>query len=59
MNVAISWSGGKDSYLALYLVKENDDTPVVLLSMMDESGNYLRSNGVHKSVLRHKRMLLV
>lgn len=51
MNVAISWSGGKDSCLALHLAKDNGDTPLVLLSMMDESGNYSRSNGVHESVL--------
>lgn len=51
MNVAISWSGGKDSCLALHLARENADIPLVLLSMMDESGNYSRSNGVHKSVL--------
>lgn len=51
MKDTLSWSGGKDSCLALHLAKENADIPVILLSMMNESGNYSRSNGVHKSVL--------
>lgn len=51
MRVVTSWSGGKDSCLALHLAKEQGNYPMALLSVMDESGDYSRSNGVHKSVL--------
>lgn len=51
MNVAISWSGGKDACLATALAKESGLTPVVLLCMVDQRG-FSRSNGVSKAVLQ-------
>ena len=46
-----SWSGGKDSCLALYRAKEVGGIPEVLLTMLTESGERSRSHGLHPSVL--------
>ncbi len=50
-NVVISWSGGKDSCLALHVAKQQGINPVVLLCMIDERG-YSRSNGVNSQILK-------
>lgn len=50
-DVAVSWSGGKDSCLALHIAKELGFKPVVLLCMVDQRG-YSRSNGVNSQILK-------
>ncbi|MDP1880594.1 MAG: diphthine--ammonia ligase [Parachlamydiaceae bacterium] len=46
-----SWSGGKDSALALYKAIQSGIKPSYLLTMMIETGDRSRSHGIHKSVL--------
>jgi uncharacterized protein (TIGR00290 family) len=41
-----SWSGGKDSSLALYRAMDRGWTPGFLLTMLDESGERSRSHGL-------------
>jgi len=53
MRVAISWSGGKDSCLALCEAIKNGCTPVILITMVDFRG-YSRSNGIHISILQEQ-----
>jgi diphthine-ammonia ligase len=50
-HVAISWSSGKDSCLALHIANQDGLSPVVLLCMMDLERDYARSNGASKQVL--------
>lgn len=50
-DVAVSWSGGKDSCLALHVAMEHGLNPVVLLCMVDQCG-YSRSNGVNSQLLK-------
>ncbi len=52
MRVAISWSGGKDSCLALHECIKNGMTPVVLLFMIDPENNCSRSNGIDTEILK-------
>lgn len=52
MPVACSWSGGKDSCLALHTAVERGATPRALLTMFDESGQRSRSHGLHRDVLQ-------
>lgn len=52
MNVACSWSGGKDSALALDLAVEAGARPQALLAMLTEDGERSRSHGLPPSVLR-------
>ena len=47
----ISWSGGKDSCLALQKAVENDIKIVALVSVMDEEESFTKSNGVSKEIL--------
>ena len=56
-NIAISWSGGKDSALALHLALASGLKPQVLLCMVDERG-YSRSNGVSTQILQHQASAL-
>jgi uncharacterized protein (TIGR00290 family) len=49
---AHSWSGGKDSALALELAIEGGAQPGALLTMMDESGERSRSHGLPLAVLQ-------
>jgi diphthine-ammonia ligase len=49
--VVCSWSGGKDSALALQFAVEAGVRPVVLLTMLDESGERSRSHGLPLAVL--------
>jgi uncharacterized protein (TIGR00290 family) len=47
-----SWSGGKDSCLALYHAIKNGGMAKYLLTMLTEDGNRSRSHGLHKSILK-------
>ena len=53
MNSAIgcSWSGGKDSCLALMQAIQQGHTPSVLINMMNENGKISRSHGLPSSIL--------
>lgn len=51
LNVAVSWSGGKDSCFALHIAKESGLNPVILLCMVDQRG-YSRSNGINSQILK-------
>ncbi|UTH73903.1 diphthine--ammonia ligase [Chromobacterium sp. IIBBL 290-4] len=46
-----SWSGGKDSCLALWRAVQAGVQPAILLTMVDESGERSRSHGVRPEVL--------
>lgn len=56
-NIAISWSGGKDSVLALHLALASGFKPQILLCMVDERG-YSRSNGVSMQILQQQASAL-
>ena len=47
---AVSWSGGKDSYLALHRSRSSYDI-VALITMFDESGSRSRSHGLRPQIL--------
>lgn len=47
-----SWSGGKDSCLALHHAIRNGGKPRFLLTMMTEGGDRSRSHGLSKSLLQ-------
>jgi diphthine-ammonia ligase len=53
-----SWSGGKDSSLALYKAIESGNIPCFLLTMMIETGDRSRSHGIPKSVLERQSKCL-
>lgn len=55
--VAVSWSGGKDSALALHSAVASGLKPQVLLCMVDERG-YSRSNGVSTQILQQQALAL-
>jgi len=46
-----SWSGGKDSCLALYKAMQSGGRAVYLLTMMTEQGQRSRSHGLHRSII--------
>ena len=46
-----SWSGGKDSCLALYRAATEGATPQVLLTLFTEDEGRTRSHGLHRSVV--------
>lgn len=48
---AVSWSGGKDSCLALHRARAGGGRPERLLTMLDESGERSRSHGLPPEVL--------
>lgn len=48
---AVSWSGGKDSCMALHRTAESSGPPSVLFSMLDETGRRSRSHGLHRDLL--------
>lgn len=48
---ALSWSGGKDSALALLRAREAGGRPLALLNMLDETGTRSRSHGLRPEVL--------
>ena len=47
---AVSWSGGKDSYLALHRSRPSYDI-VALITMFDEGGARSRSHGLRPQIL--------
>ena len=47
---AISWSGGKDSYLALHRTRSSYDV-VAMITMFDESGARSRSHGLRPALV--------
>lgn len=47
-----SWSGGKDSCLALWRAMQSGSVPQGLLNMLDESGERSRSHGLSPAVLQ-------
>lgn len=49
-----SWSGGKDSCLALYYAIQNGGTPKSLFTMMAEGGERSRSHNLPKSLLEQQ-----
>lgn len=49
--LACSWSGGKDSCLALHSMVRDGAVPRALLTVFDESGERSRSHGLHREVL--------
>lgn len=51
LSVACSWSGGKDSCLALDRMVRGGAQPVCLLTMFTEDGNRSRSHGLSRAVL--------
>lgn len=53
----ISWSGGKDCYLALQRVREDFDI-VGLLTMMTEDGHRSRSHGLRPELLQYQARVL-
>ena len=50
-NVFCSWSGGKDSCLALHRAMQAGSNPVCLVTMMIEDGLRSRSHGLRESVV--------
>lgn len=50
--IACSWSGGKDSMLALQLAVDAGYEPRTLLTMLDETGDRTRSHGLPLSVVQ-------
>jgi len=53
-----SWSGGKDSCLALHRALEAGGGPCVLLTMMTEAGDRSRSHGLSEALLREQASCL-
>lgn len=47
-----SWSGGKDSCLALYRMTQAGHTCASLFTMIDETGTHSRSHGLYPNSLR-------
>jgi uncharacterized protein (TIGR00290 family) len=53
-----SWSGGKDSCLALYHAVSNGASPIAVLSMLDETGKRSRSHGLPLTLLKRQAAAL-
>jgi len=51
MDAIVSWSGGKDSALALWRARRQGMRPIALLTMLDETGARSRSHGLPVEVL--------
>ncbi|MCP4922777.1 MAG: diphthine--ammonia ligase [bacterium] len=47
----VSWSGGKDSTLALYRAKQMYGPPKFLMTVMNETGERSAGHGLHRDVL--------
>ena len=54
MSVALSWSGGKDSALALWALREQNVAPTALLSTVTEEYERVSMHGVRRSLLRRQ-----
>lgn len=52
MNFFSSWSGGKDSSLALYKSVERGGAPKLLLSIFEEGGERSRAHGLKREILK-------
>jgi uncharacterized protein (TIGR00290 family) len=52
MSVALSWSGGKDSALALRALREEGVAPAALLSTVTEDYERVSMHGVRRTLLR-------
>lgn len=61
MNAFISWSGGKDCMLALYLASKNNliHKDVILLNMCDKTGKMSRSHGLSSNILEAQAECMV
>jgi diphthine-ammonia ligase len=53
-----SWSGGKDSCLALYHAIQKGGVPKLLFTMLAEGGNNSRSHGLPRSLLEEQARCL-
>ena len=53
-----SWSGGKDSCLALYHAMQNGGTPKALLTMLREDGERSRSHGLPVNLIKRQAQSL-
>jgi uncharacterized protein (TIGR00290 family) len=51
-SVALSWSGGKDSALALWTMRAEGTEPVVLLTTVNEDFDRVSIHGVRRELLR-------
>jgi diphthine-ammonia ligase len=58
LSLFCSWSGGKDSILALYYAIHHGGNPVILFTMMTEGGQRSRSHGLPISLIREQSKLL-
>lgn len=54
INAFCSWSGGKDSALALYRTLKTKINVKYLLNMCDENGNFSRSHGLSLDILKRQ-----
>ena len=54
----VSWSGGKDSCLALFRAMQKYGKPKFLLNMLTEDGHRSRSHGLTKTILEKQANLL-
>jgi len=54
----VSWSGGKDSCLALFRAMEKYGKPKYLLTMLTENGDRSRSHGIDRAILQKQANLL-
>ncbi len=54
MNIATSWSGGKDSCYALLLAMREGHTPLALLNVLNEQGKISRSHGLPLRLLQQQ-----
>ena len=52
MRFVVSWSGGKDSCLALDRAKNQGLEPACMITMLDETGSRSRSHGLPRRVLQ-------
>lgn len=53
MKAFCSWSGGKDSMMALHRAVKDNDIPVThCLNMITEDGKYSRSHGIRTEILK-------
>ena len=58
MKVFVSWSGGKDSSLALHRALEMGLEVGCLFSMLDEDGLRSRSHYIERSILKSQALTL-
>ncbi|HVS86096.1 MAG TPA: hypothetical protein VHD91_10735, partial [Gaiellaceae bacterium] len=54
MTLALSWSGGKDSALALHALREQGRQPATLLTTVTETYDRISMHGVRRTLLRRQ-----